>query len=1129
MPTTITPGFVSLHGNQLEQLRSAVIDWIKRNPLAPLENEIFLVQSNGVAEWLKIALAEEIGICAATRITLPARFTWETYRGVLGHEEIKKTSAFDRSALVWRLMQLLPTLLNEEVFLPLRYFLHDGQAERRLQLAQRLADLMDQYQVYRVDWLSDWAAGHDVIKTAQGTVIALPPDQLWQAYLWRALNQTVDRQGRENGRVDVHQRFLSAMAAGVPDGQVPRRVVLFGVSALPYQTMQVLGALAKQTQVLLAVPNPSQFYWGDIVPGNSLLTATRHRQNQKTVAAEMTEISGGHPLLASWGRQGRDFIRMLDEFDDVDASRMKFSNLRVDLFSEGEGNNLLEQVQAAVRDILPIEEHPKCPPTSGDRSIEFHVAHSVQREVEVLYDQLLMQLATKSGAPLRPRDIVVMVPDMENFMPAIRAVFGQYQRNDPRFIPFEIADIKERTVNPLLVALEWLLRLPSQRCLQSEICDLLNVPALAARFGLKETDLPQVISWIQDVGIRWGLDTTHREGLSLGAVGEQNTWLFGIRRMMLGYASGADAEFGGIEPYPEIAGLDASLAGSLAHLVETLMQWRTKLASSVTPEAWGISARGLLQAFFTTQDERDRLTVSLLEESLQRWLRNCDEADYQEVLPLSVLREAWLGPIDEPNLHQRFVSGGVTFCTLMPMRAVPFRVVCLLGMNDGDFPRRAQHADFDLLALPGMARPGDRSRRDDDRYLMLEALLAARDKLYISWVGRSVRDNSEQPPSILVSQLRDYLVAGWNLSLDDLTFEHPLQPFSRKYFEQGSLLTYAREWRSAHATHDSPESGALPIYVPEPEKRLRLHDLSRFIKAPVSYFFKERLQVSFDTSTSDADDVEPFDINGLVNYGFSVALLREGGILSGADEIQARLEARADKLGREGRLPIGIFGEEEKTRLVQELVPVRRKWLELCATYPEHSDKLPVEFERDGLLLEDWLDGFRADGNSLIWLSADPKNLTGGKDNLPRGDMLIQAWIRQLASAAMGQEVIGLLLGRDALITMAPLDPVLSREILDALLDCWCDGMSKPLPASPRAALAFVAGEDAQGAYDGTYSMPGEASRDPALARTWPTFSVLSAEADWPEYVRLMYAPLAAWLQSSVTVTMISEEEASAV
>jgi exodeoxyribonuclease V gamma subunit len=208
------------------------------------------------------------------------------------------------------------------------------------------------------------------------------------------------------------------------------------------------------------------------------------------------------------------------------------------------------------------------------------------------------------------------------------------------------------------------------------------------------------------------------------------------------------------------------------------------LAQQRTPAEWGVQARALLAAFFKAGEEGDRLTLAQLDDALGRWLETCENAGFVEAVPLAVLREAWLGLMDEPTLNHQFVSGGVTFCTLMPMRAVPFRVVCLLGMNDGDFPRRAPRR-LRPAGAAGMARPGDRSRRDDDRYLMLEAVLAARDKLYISWVGRNVRDNSEQPPSVLVSQLRDYLVRAGRCA-GTLTTEHALQPFSRRYFEQAA-------------------------------------------------------------------------------------------------------------------------------------------------------------------------------------------------------------------------------------------------------------------------------------------------------------------------------------------------------
>jgi exodeoxyribonuclease V gamma subunit len=1132
MASPVTPGLLILHGNQMEQLRAALFGWLRNHPLAPLESEIVLVQSNGVAEWLKIALAEDIGVCAATRVALPARFLWEAYRGMLGSERVPKRSPFDKAPLTWRLMRLLPSLLVEAVFLPLRHFLGDGDPERRLQLAERLSDLFDQYQVYRADWLDDWAGGRNVLRSARGEVLPLPADQLWQAALWRAVNDSLPPSLRLTGRAAIHHEFVRASEEGAaPAGKLARRVVLFGISALPYQTLQAVAALSRHCQVLLAVPNPCRFYWGDIIEGHELLKA-RHRRQPARGGIDRADVpiedmhTHSHPLLASWGRQGRDFVRMLDEFDT--AAQGRFENLRVDLFSEGEGDTLLGQVQAAVRDLLPLAEHPRAAggpaPAPGERSIEFHVAHSVQREVEVLHDQLLSWFAAASAPALRPRDVVVMVPDIDTFTAAIHAVFDQHKRSDPRFIPFEIGDVKDRSVNPLLVALEWLLRLPQQRCRQSEVRDLLDVPALAARFGLDSEDLPTLGHWIEGASVRWGLDQQHRDGLGLGSAGEQNAWIFGVRRMLLGYASGAGASFRGIEPYAEVGGLDAALAGSLAQLIETLLAWRASLAQPRTPVQWGELARALLAAFFDAGEEGDRLTLGQLRDALNCWLETCDSAEFAEPVPLAVLREAWLGQLDEPTLNHQFVSGGVTFCSLMPMRAVPFRVVCLLGMNDGDFPRRARQADFDLLALPGMARPGDRSRRDDDRYLMLEAVLAAREKLYISWVGRNVRDNSEQPASVLVAQLRDYLAAGWQLDLAAMTTEHALQPFSRRYFEQDGLLTYAAEWRAAHAADAVDDDSVLPPFELEGDYRLKLGELAGFLRQPARYFFRRRLGVWFADAAELGQDEEPFSFNALERYLLEDSLLDDGGPPEALDDVRASLAARAERLAREGVLPIGLIGRKWQEQLIDGLVPVRSAWLALGAQFQASAPKLPISLHFDGIELDDWVDQLRTNDTQTAWLMQISSKVLDKKGG-PRGDKLIAAWLRQLAAAAAGQPVTGYLVARDAIVTMAPLAAAQARFELAGLVALWRQNLDQPLPTACKTALALLRGGDARATYDGGFELSGEVE-DPCLARLWPDFAALGASGEWRATSAALYGPLAAWLDQHVAIAALGKDPA---
>ncbi len=1138
----ITPGLLILHGNQMEQLRAAVFQWLRNHPLGALESEIFLVQSNGVAEWLKIALAEEIGICAASRVALPARFLWDAYRGMLGRDRVPPISAFDKGPLTWRLMRLLPTLLEDPVFAPLRHFLADGEAERRLQLAERLADLFDQYQVYRADWLDDWAAGRDQLRSARGDVTPLPDDQRWQGQLWRAVIDDVEPHERGLGRSTVHTEFVRASAAGdEPLGRLPRRVVIFGVSALPFQTLQALASIARYTQVLLAVPNPCQYYWGDIIEGRDLLRSA-HRRQQLRNGQDLGQIpleelhAHSHPLLASWGRQGRDFVRMLDEFDEAAqahaAENDEVAPLRVDLFSEGEGDTLLTQVQAAVRELLPMSEHPYVAPADNDRSIEFHVTHSVQREVEVLHDQLLKMFADaeNSRRPLRPRDVVVMVPDIDTFSAAIHAVFAQHRRSDARYIPFEIGDVNDRSVNPLLVALEWLLRLPQQRCRQSEVRDLLDVPALAARFGLHDDDLPTLGRWIEGSGVRWGLDQQHRNGLGLGPAGEQNAWIFGVRRMLLGYASGGGGDnggsFAGIEPYGEVGGLDAALAGSLAQLVEALLHWRAVLAEARSPAEWGVQARGLLAAFFKANEEGDRLTLAQLDDALKKWLDTCEGASYDEAVPLAVLREAWLGLMDEPTLNHQFVSGGVTFCTLMPMRAVPFRVVCLLGMNDGDFPRRAPKADFDLLAQPGMARPGDRSRRDDDRYLMLEAVLAARDKLYISWVGRNVRDNSEQPPSVLVSQLRDYLVNGWGLELKRRTTEHALQPFSRRYFEADGLLTYAREWREAHGDEVTAQDAAeLPPFDIDDKFRLKLGSLNNFLRQPVRFFFRQRLGVMFGEAALVGEDEEPFSLNALERYLLEDTMLDDAETPEEIDQVYDKLAQRAERLAREGVLPIGLIGQQYQHQLVQALVPVRSAWLTLRQYYQLPAPKVALNLVLAGVPLDDWIDQLRSNGSETVWL-AQMSSRVADKQGKPRGDKLIAMWLRQLAICATGMQVTGHLVARDAIVTMQPLDADVAQEALRELVCLWRDGMNRPLPTACKTALALVQEGDPRAVYDGGFDIGGE-NEDLCLRRMWPDYTALSAEPDFQDVSVALYGPLAEWMEHYITVEKIEGEGAA--
>ena len=1131
--TSLSPAFMVVHGNRLDELRSLVISLMRRYPLGPLENEIALVQSNGIAQWLKLALAEDpqdddtggCGIAAAIDVQLPGSFMWQLYRTVLGRDEIPAKSLLDKAPLTWRLMRLLPQLIEQPHFEPLRRFLtHDTDLRKRYQLSERLADLFDQYQVYRADWLEDWAEGRHQTRSVRGEIKPLAPENCWQAELWRALLVDVGEQGMAQSRAGVHQRYIERInSLEVAPRNLPARVIVFGISSLPAQALEALAGLSRFSQVLLCVHNPCRHHWADIVADKDLLRHQYKRQARKAgmpvVLDPQTLHQHAHPLLAAWGKQGRDYINLLDSYDDPNSYRSVFRDGRIDLFSEGNPTTLLSQLQDDILELRPLNEtreHWPAVDTEQDGSIRFHIAHSAQREVEILHDQLLARFSADPS--LRPRDIIVMVPDIDSYAPHIRAVFGQLERTDPRFIPFTLTDQGQRGRDPLLIAVEHLLKLPDSRFPVSEILDLLDVPALRERFGIDEADLPTLHRWIEGAGIRWGMNAEHRAGLGLPAELEQNSWRFGLRRMLLGYAVGGAGAYVGIEPYDEIGGLDAALIGPLVALLDALEVAHQELSLPASPQEWGSRLQDLMQLFFQASNEHDDYLLAQLEDLRETWLETCESVALHDELPLTVVREAWLAGLDQGRLSQRFLAGAVNFCTLMPMRAIPFKLVCLLGMNDGDYPRAQPPLDFDLMGSD--YRPGDRSRREDDRYLLLEALLSAREKLYISWVGRSIRDNSDRPASVLVGQLRDHLASGWRLAddskdlLEALTQEHPLQPFSARYFHQGSaLFSYASEWRMLHGAHEhAAQSQVLEPYVQE--EPLGLGQLQDFLRNPVRHFFSQRLKIFFEAIEAPLADDEPFVLDALQRYSLSDSLLEAA--LVRLDQPDLALATHAKRLQNSGLLPMAGFGECMQRELIEPLPDLLQRYQQLLALWPTPlTSALPVSLQLHGVSVEGWLSGLhqRADG-AVLTISAIPNGI--GSPKTRKWHRLIRPWVNHLVACANGFSMTTALVASDDSLLLAPFEEPVARRLLGDLLQAWLAGMRQPLPVAVKTAFAWLGQSDpakadaaARKAYEGDgQNSEGERRESPALARQFADFDALTADETFSDWCDALYRPL---------------------
>ncbi|NIF34095.1 exodeoxyribonuclease V subunit gamma [Enterobacter sp. Cy-643] len=997
------------HSNRLDVLEAIMEFIVERQPLPdPFEPEVVLVQSTGMAQWLQMTLAQKFGIAANIEFPLPASFIWDMFVRVL--PDIPEVSAFNKQSMSWKLMTLIPTMLQKPEFRMLGHYLQEDDSSRKLfQLSSRIADLYDQYLVYRPGWLSRWEKGE--------LVEGVGESQLWQAPLWAELVRYTAELGQpEWHRANLYQRFINALEKSevCPVG-LPPRVFICGISALPPVYLQALQALGKHIDVHVLFTNPCRYYWGDIKDPAFLarlvsrrrrlhqadreLTLFKDNDNASSLFNELGEQDVGNSLLASWGKLGRDYAFLLSElerFEEIDV----FVDLEPDNLLHGLQNDLLELKDSQVLGLTAEEyEHSdgKRLLDPNDRSLTFHECHSPQREVEVLHDRLLAML--EADPELTPRDIIVMVADIDSYSPFIQAVFGSAK--DERWLPFAISDRRARQAHPALQAFILLLGLPESRFAAEDVLSLLEVPALAACFSIDEEGLRYLRKWVNESGVRWGIDDDNVRELALPATG-QHTWRFGLTRMLLGYAMESQAGvWDSVLPYDESSGLIAELVGQLAELLMQLNRWRQLLTQERPLEEWLPLCREMLNSFFLPDSETEA-ALALIEQQWQEMIEKGTDAAYLQPVPLTLLRDDLAQRLDQERISQRFLAGPVNFCTLMPMRAIPFKVVCLLGMNDGVYPRTLAPLGFDLMSQH--PQRGDRSRRDDDRYLFLEALISAQQRLYISYIGRSIQDNSRRYPSVLVEELLDYVARSYYLpgdaecNADDsservrmhLVTLHARTPFdSTNYLAGGDRQSFAQEWLPAASGSGVAHAHFIQPLIAEPWDDISLEQLQRFWRHPVRAFFQMRLGINFRLEDTELPDEEPFTLDVLDRFQLNQHLLN--ALVQQDDPHQLFVRYRAA-----GILPYGAFGEilwenqrNEMQTLAEKVLAERQK-----------GESREVDLHIDGTRVTGWLSDVQADG-LLRWR---PSVL-----NVAHG---MQLWIEHLVYCASGHSGESRMYGR---------------------------------------------------------------------------------------------------------------------
>lgn len=925
MPAAPTPDFRLYHSNALEVLAGLMAHALRtpapgQSLLAP---DVVLIPQVAMRRWLQATLAAEHGVTANLEFVTPGEFVGKALSANLG----PPTDEPDAAALRWHLYAALtdPAFLAQPALAALASHVGGGDPLRAWALAGELAAVFEKYQAWRRDWLLRWEAGAD----------ADDP----QAILWRRIARGRQHRAR---RIQQYLDRFEGHDAPLPVG-LPPRLFAFATLNVSPDVLRVLATQARVGTLHFYVPSPSRDYWGDL-------------QRVRAGGAEAARTE--NPLLQAWGHAGRDFMAVLGSYEVVHPD----VELRSDADpADGGGalhGSLLRRLQSDLFQRLPS---PPLAPSADDPrtrlpalrrddpSLQVHACHTRLRELQVLHDQLRALFEDpRFDPPLHPRDVAVLAPDIDPYIPYLDAVFGGRGREDSGFnqaIPYALADASPLAGEPLADVFLRLLALPVARFGLEETLDLLASPPLAESAGLDAGAFARLHAWLFAAGARWGIDAAHRARLDAPA-DDAYTWAFALDRLLLGHASGSDAPIATasgqlIAPLPELEGSALDALDTLVRLLRVLARHADLLGEAMTPEAWRDRLLRLLDALLpkppstpATQRALDRLR-SLID----AFAADATRAGFGAPVPSEAVRAHFAGVLGEADTRAPLLTGGVSVGRMVPMRLLPFRAICLLGMNDGDFPRRDPAAGLNRLAAElGTAhrRVGDRSTRDDDRFLFLQLFAAAQDVFYVSYQGADPRDGSAREPSVLVTELLAAAAAQHQAdadAADALVVRHPLQAFAPAAFGAGDeprRFSYRRAWWPAASTPTGRRHPLAPWFDGETlpplpaEDTLSLETLRRFLQAPADAFLRQRLGLRLAEVEAADSDIEPLLAPGRGREKQRLQGAVFEACLRGDDDAstQALLRAR-------GLLPSGPLGRRtlEAVRVdVDAYVTAFRDW-----------------------------------------------------------------------------------------------------------------------------------------------------------------------------------------------------------
>lgn len=873
----------------LVQLLNAVQAY--RGDNCVLKTDTILVESKGIQHWLNLELAKIQGIAMNYQFQMPASFIWELARNLLTSDEVPRQSAYRREILAWRIDNLMSGVeftTNPEFSQAFYYWAGETDQPdhlKRFQLAVKLGDIFEQYMMFRPDWLEAWE--HN--KSIENETAIDKETERWQAWLWRQLLM----------EDPCHPLMLQKKAmdaiVNYSGDKLPAQIMIFAINTMAPQTLEIFNALSSsgQCHIHLFYLNPCVEFWGDIRSDKTMARQMREKKIQLWLNDEGLDNEGlnegldeeisnstSNSLLSNLGQQGKEFFNLLQEVKGYEISAFNEevnSDSNSGSSSSSKTKDSATILSAIQYDILTLTEPEYIVGQSIhliDQSISISSSHSELREIQALHDYLLHQF--NEHPDWKPQDVVVMCPAIEDYAPYIEAVFrrpwDKQDVIDKPHLPCSIADRTLMNAEPLIATLTDLLQLPDSRFEISKILDYLRLPAIQLKFGFENSELDTIEWWLQEAAIHWAKDVEHKKQLiGLDETSAMFTWQWGLERLLLGFAQSDSPVISENRVLlPHVEGQQSVLLGRLMQLLERLKYHTQALRKARTAQDWQTYLMQLMANFFSVQNEQQS-AAELIQKVINDFAENTAQANYNQLIEYEVMCNYLQHHFGLPDTGNHFMTGQVTFCSMMPMRSIPFKVIAVLGLNDGHFPRQSTPMSFDLMTQ-SQHRKGDRSRRGDDRYLFLEALISARNNLYLSYQGRDIHKNSVRQPSLILKELMNYLEKGYGWKLLGETQEEKsqlkeeaLHPFSQTCYS-GKTASFDPSWMRMVQPGQLRNNLLQLAPMDFNNKIVGLEQLVRFFDNPLKEFSLERLNLKFENYEEVIEDAEPFVVDSLTDY-----------------------------------------------------------------------------------------------------------------------------------------------------------------------------------------------------------------------------------------------------------------------